>query len=387
MSSLSNVTGLSFAQKLPGLLRSAKAGSLIEYTQPTRVEPIVLVDQRMGAIPYTTDIMQSLVSLFGGYYLQAVAISVNVGRVDVIKLLDALNPKRGVYNNAVNFVAANMEDGRCFTFRLPMPGATLGLEAFFDEDHMLPQISKPSMESVYDLFDPDTPSSGSNTSERDSGNIKNLTEAANLSVGKLLEVRVDSDGKNATFLIQLRAIANTIPSDGLVNILGLGSIDTGAKERYWGWKSGQLSFIKDIVFCQDVIDDHKRTLMKDRSGSYSEILRRRRDNSVSALMSGNPSVATASSMVVMTKATAKELERKIGGKLNDFEVREKVFRNTYTMIMVVVDPEWDTVTFYHRSIELHTELTAKEIQTANKGKGPDVAEILKAYQLGTNPTI
>ena len=56
------------------------------------------------------------------------------------------------------------------------------------------------------------------------------------------------------------------------------------------------------------------------------------------------------------------------------------------MIMVVIDPDWDHVTFYHRSIELPTELSVKELQATNKSKGPDVAEILKAYQMGNSPS-
>jgi hypothetical protein len=45
------------------------------------------------------------------------------------------------------------------------------------------------------------------------------------------------------------------------------------------------------------------------------------------------------------------------------------------------------VTIYHRSLEIPTQVSIKELKTANKGSGPDVAEILKAYQLGNAPTI
>jgi hypothetical protein len=57
------------------------------------------------------------------------------------------------------------------------------------------------------------------------------------------------------------------------------------------------------------------------------------------------------------------------------------------MIMCVVDPEWDHVTFYHRSIDSETELTMRELKQANKGTGPDVADILKAYQMSAAPNL
>ena len=57
------------------------------------------------------------------------------------------------------------------------------------------------------------------------------------------------------------------------------------------------------------------------------------------------------------------------------------------MILCVVDPEWEQVTFNHRSISIPSEMSVKELSVSNKGKGPDVAEILKAYQLGNSPAI
>ena len=72
--------------------------SLIEYTQSTRVEPIVLLDTSCIHLPYIEDVLKVVNSLFAAYYLQAVAISVNVGRVDTVRLLDRLNPNRSVGN-------------------------------------------------------------------------------------------------------------------------------------------------------------------------------------------------------------------------------------------------------------------------------------------------
>lgn len=94
-------TALNLVSKLPDLLRSARSDSLVEFTKPTRVEPIVLMDDRVVNLSFTPDIMQSLTSIFSGYYLQAVALSVNVGRVDVIDLLDRVNPNRSLDDNAV----------------------------------------------------------------------------------------------------------------------------------------------------------------------------------------------------------------------------------------------------------------------------------------------
>ncbi|MNQ00159.1 hypothetical protein D3C85_128020 [compost metagenome] len=371
------VTGLNMASKLTDTMRAAKSGSLIEYTQPTRVEPIVLMDEKITSLPYAGDVMQSLTSLFSGYYLQAIALSVNVGAVDVIRLLDKLNPKRNVADNVINGVSngvatvVSMESAEAYRFRLPVPGRSDGLGTL-----------NASLESVgdKDVAPVTTASPGRDT-------VKMLGELTNLSVGKMLEVQIESEGNRATFPINVRLICSGIGSKELVHILSVGSKNISVKERFHAWRAGQLEFVRDLLLCQDLIDSHKKTLAKDPTGLYEEIRKRRAGNSVSAIFSGQPSVATASNLIVMSASSAKELERTVGGRLKDFRTREKIFKETYCMILAVVDPDWEVVTFYHRSLAIPTELSVKELAVSNKGKGPDVAEILKAYQLGNSPSI
>lgn len=380
-------TALSLANKLPDVLRSAKSDSLVEYTQPTRVEPVVLMDDKVTHLPYIGDVLQSLSSIFSGYYLQAVALSVNVGNVDVIKLLDKLNPNRNLSENALNGAlqagirAYGTASAEAYQFQLPVPGQPVGLENFGMEA------------SVYELFDKkqqaegDDKKSGRNGLSSADEAIKMAKEVNNLSVGKLLEVEVESNGQKAVFPISVRLIATAAPSNGIVHTLSVGSKDNSVKERFHAWRAGQLEFIRDLVMCQDLIDAHKEALLKDRSGIYASTRTRRNKNRLSALLSGSPSVATASNLIVIDDSTRKDLERNIGGRLKDFRTREKIFKNTYAMLLVVINQDWDQVTIYHRSIDTPTELSTGELKSSNKGKGPDVAEILKAYQLGNSPSI
>ncbi len=358
-------TALGLASKVPDILRSAKSDSLIEFTKPTRVEPIVLMDDKVVNLPFTHDIMQSLSSIFSGYYLQAVSLSVNVGSVDVIRLLDKVNPNRSLDDNLVRGVTnaamrAGFEDASAYEYGLPVPGQPVGLEAFGNEADI---------------------AHGSDNA------IKLAQEASNLSVGKLLEVKVESDGAKAVFPVAVRLIVTTAPSSAVVHTLSVGNKDTSVKERFHAWRSGQLEFIRDLVLCQDLIEAHKKALLKDNSGIYMDSIKRRKRNFLSAILSGSPSVATASNLVVISESTRKELERNVGGRLKDFRTREKIFKETYAMLLVVVDPDWEQVTIYHRSIEQPTQLSAGDLKSSNRSKGPDVGEILKAYQLGNSPTL
>lgn len=359
------VTPLTVVGRFPDLFRSIRADSLVEYTQVTRAEPITLIDASAVHLPYITDVMQSLSSIFAGYYLQAIAISVNVGRIDTIKLLERVNPSRSPAENAGMVIGDILMSEESYANKLPEYGRLM--HAISTED-----INGDDEETAMTL--------GRNTTVT-------AAEISNLSVGVLLEVNLEADGNKATIPVSVRLIAHAATRDTLQHILSYAEKDNSVKERYHGWRAGQLSFIKDLIFCQDLIDAHRQTLINDKSGVYKNILDRAQGNKLSTLISGRPSVATASNIIVMTKDTAAQLEAAIGGRLKDYSTRERMFKATYVMLLVVIDTDYEQVTIYHRSIAMPTQLAVKEMKQANKGKGVDVGEVLRAYQLGSNPSI
>ena len=68
--------------------------SLARITSMARVEPLCIVDSDCVHLEYISDVLQSLQSIFSGYYLQAVSLMTNVAGVSVAKQLDILNPNR-----------------------------------------------------------------------------------------------------------------------------------------------------------------------------------------------------------------------------------------------------------------------------------------------------
>lgn len=96
-------------------------------------------------------------------------------------------------------------------------------------------------------------------------------------------------------------------------------------------------------------------------------------------------MATASAIIVVTEDTARELERTIGGQLSSFKVRQGIFGMTYSMLLAVVDPEWESVTIYTRGIEMPTKLNARDMKQAGKSDSKELMDILKSYQMGKAP--
>ena len=116
-------------------------------------------------------------------------------------------------------------------------------------------------------------------------------------------------------------------------------------------------------------------------------MRRRNRNFLSGLFSLSPSINNASAFLIMSQETADEATFHFGDSLDSFKVREKIFASTAAMLMVVIDTKWDTVTFYHRSVDVVTELSKSDLKRAVKGGSNDVQDIVSAYQAGKAPVI
>lgn len=330
--------------------------SLSDLTKLTRVEPLTIISEDLQNLEYLPDINQSLVNMFAAYYLQAVAILTKVNDVEVVKTLDALNPERDV----TSFL---------LTERLSKESINnLVLESY---KHTLPLGNKPALEN-------------------DKGGSINLAESVNLSVGKMINVSIgykDAKGETSkvTIPVNVRLMVSIIRSNLIVNLLTRHKVEHDLTERFHLWKAGRISFWKDLVLCQDMIDEEKKNLIQEGSDVLQQMTARATANKKYGLLTKNPSLATASNIIVISKTEAEQIGRTLGGKLANPSIRNKVFEDTYAMILVVVDKEMERVTFYTRNIAASTDLSIKEIKSANKNRGPDIADILKSLQMGSAP--
>lgn len=360
------LTPLTLVYRWPDLLRSARSGSILEYTKVTRVEPIALIDHTIAHLPELENVCNTLTAIFAAYYLQGVALSVNVGNIETVRMLEKLNPSRDPIENV-----GLMFSGEGYKLSLPR----------FDKPL---NVSQEDVELVFN--DDDTPRSA--MLEDKGENVKNVNQvAANLSTGIMLNVTLEQNGDKAVIPVGVRLIATPTKPHVLTQMVVEGSNNRTMKERWHGWRSGELGFIQDIVLCQDIIDARKEALMNDESGQYAEIISRKNRNRLSGLISLTPSVSTASNIMVISSETAREIEREARIRFKSFKQRQKVFETAYLMLVAIVDTRYEMVTLYHRGISLPTEISFKEI-TRNGGKKDniDINEVLKAYQLGDNPS-
>jgi hypothetical protein len=359
-----------------------KGGSLTDQGKIFRVEPIVLVDTRAMTASFLPDLMQTLVSSYSGYYLQALAMQcAGIENVRTLKVLEQLNPNRDGYGTIINTVLSDpyapgvsresysQSSAAPYKLQLPVPNQPFGLENYGLED------------------------TGAESKE-DKGSIngvafsaKDIREMAPLAAGKLIQVSVKIGTEKVDLPITVRLLPCPTSYKTMTDILSANSEDESFGTRINLWRAGQINLISDLVFCADIIQKHKTTLINDTDGHYRAVLERNRKNVMAAVTSGSISLAAASNIYVVSTQTVRDFEIRTGLKLSDYKTRERVFENTFAMIIAEVDTSYETVMLYHRGMSASGEYTAHNLRSANKGTGTDIGEILKAYQLGSTPSI
>lgn len=348
--------------------------SLSDATRLTRVEPLTIVSKDCLNIECMQDVNNVLLNMFAGYYLQAVHMLTSVNDVEVVRILDKLNPDR----DETGFLLEEKVSRESL--------ATLSLESYA---YSLPTSSRLALEAPGD----NKPSGPSGPKGKDPSEV--IMDISNLSVGKLVNISItynksvdgvkDDCVSQVTIPVNFRLMVSSVPNSTIAHLLAVHQDDSSLVERFHAWRSGRISFIKDLIFCQDLIDEHKRAMIGDESGTMLEIMRRVNNSKKYGVITKNPSLVSASNLFVVTEEIARELEGKLGGRLSNFKTREQAFENTYAMVIVVIDREWQRVTFYTRGIQSYTDLSYKELKSAGKDKGPDIMDILKSLNTGHSP--
>lgn len=362
-------TGLHTVGRVIDAWRAGMSDSYQDYTRPARVTPLMIVDSSLHGYEHISTVTQSLLSAFSAYYLLSWnMLTITIDNVSVARHLDKLNPNRNVKDSILQGggVLWNLADNQNYQHALPRFGAKgmISNEAKGDND---------------DKNDVTTPAGLAAKA------TKVVDELTNLSVGKFLEVQI-SNGKGGTatipVLVQLQA-SMMIP-DLMASFLTTGNKQNDIASRIIKYKSDQIGLL-DLLTSRDIVKEHKKTLWNDKTGVYTAITQRQRNNKLSALLTANPTVANASNLLVVSEDTVKKAELEMNGRFDDFRLRQKLFNETGLFIVAVVDPVYDMVKFYTNGIAESSELSIKDCRAANQKEGSTISDILKAYSLGKTP--
>jgi len=381
-------------------LRAANSTtSLIDVARPARVEPVLVVDADVMNLPYIDDCSQTMLKLFCGYYLQAAAMVTSGLSVKSMGALAQLNPSRDVgLRDALDLMIMakeNLSDPRrnpqAYQFRLPGRNYNPNepMTAALESVNVKEQLIEKGLDTAKTLVDDALTPVGAQVSGAISGKNSEFLDVSSLSVGKMLDVTINEGEKSGVIKIAVRLIASTVPSSAVVTMLTVTSKDDHRwTDRRHALSEGRIEFWKDFIFHDDIMSARRKALIQDKSGVYAEILKRQRGHGLAGIITGKPSLAQASNLFIISSETLEAIEYKHGGKIKDLSVRKEIFGETSLMILAVIDAGMNRVKFYHRGIDLPTDLSVTELKSSSKGGGgADITEIMKTLLSGSAPVL
>lgn len=356
------LTPLELTTQLQELVRS-RGDSLVEYTNDTRLEPTCLIDAGLMGLNCLESAMQVQLTMFSSLYLQAVQLGAcEVNGASILSRLGKFNPNRDPINSAADTVSGLIGmlsvESEALKFGLPRIDALhnyVSMEASGDDGRDIQQTI------------------GKDT-------LKNLSDNANLMVGKQLEINLRIDDKTFTIPVSVRLDTVPTPGDIIMNELCAlaENLKPDPKERKLKLKAGAIRYLQDFIACGDIIDNHMKTIVKDPSGLYLQSIENARRNKLAGWFSGRPSVATASQIYNISEETALKIERRLNIDIENPSHRKRLFEKSAMMVLYVFDREAEMVTAYYRGCRGYSRTSFRSIEA--KGKDDKATDVLRLMQ-------
>lgn len=356
--------------------------SLADVGKIARVEPITLVSSDLNGVKDLYNILHGVLNIYTAYYLQAVSIlSAQLNDVRILKILDRTNPDRDM--------KTLLTSGQ---FGMESYASTMALES---AKYALPFVgmeARPPVNQNLNRHTPNitinniTPNKSSNTLTTSIGKLETF-EKLGMGVGKVVEVKFNSNNSDVSIPVSVKLDTMVMPGDVMTSIMTNNKDEITLGSRFKDAISGRISFIKDFLLASDLIKNQKKSMMKDPTGYYSQLLARVNNSKFySVLSGGNISLAGVSSIAVISEQDEANIQRNLGGKLTNKTIRNMVFDNMSVMMIVVIDKEWERVTIYVRDIDDFSQNSFDSFKKPSEGSGAMISDMVKAFSMNNAPS-
>lgn len=373
--------------------------SFSEFTRAANLEPRVMVEDTLKTLPQLPKFLMGLTNIYTAYYLQAISLTATINDVSVISILDKFNPNREAsLSKLLKNINTAKKDKTSAYGKFSKESYAYVLPNYNNYGTVPVNMQKALEADVAKLVEAKNEADAEEKAKKAkedlekekihynvSSGLKNIQEADNLAVGRLVQVKLTQNDQSYEVPVAVRVRPMFVPKPIMRELVALGDVKESWSERWHKMRSGEISFISDWIFQSDVINHKRKLLALDKQGLYRELINRRKNNKLAALTSGHVSLGSASSFIVISAQTAREVELTTGQSLTNAAFRTKVFGENSAMMILIVDTEWERVVTYTRGINGGVDYSFKDFEGFGKGNGPDITEIMKAYALGNNP--
>lgn len=332
-------------------IKDRSINSLTEYTKKTHITSRVYIEDSISREEGIKPIITMCNHIYGGLVISAIGMSQMVAGGKTVREM-------------VDMVAT--EDYHEFV------------------DLIKSQFGENNVKVVASMEGNDDKKTGNDTA-------KEMELKKNLFSGRLLEVKLDAgSGKTVSIYFFVQLIPYVTSGTVLKQFVS-NNFSPSMASRWAKFKAGEISFWKDFIFEADRVAEKKKALKADKDGILREVEDRRNSQLAKSLKNMtfifNKNHNAASSIIVISKRSIDRFMKDQGMDYRRYDVRQKIMEATFSMMLVVYDPDYDTVELYMNGFSNAGTYSTSQLADSFKGNndGVDLKTLMSILQAGNTP--
>lgn len=413
----SSVYGI--GRNMLGNVGDVRAKSLSQYSTDLQLRPVFAIEKEILNDEKIDVLMQAGLANYAGFYIVALSIDNTINGVRVGKMVGKYSPNRDAVGSALDLLGENIASVTREDFKVDIPEydkptlSTLGFKSGLRSIPSLPEAYLKQVELRTEAAYATREEAQAEADKINAANAKEKAEQADakptpvypstkvaeqamrdeinklqsLAIGRILTVSVSRDKQTADLNMVLKPELKSLRSNLLVDIANLSNKPTSMRDRYIAYfKRGTIASMLDYLVCLDFIQAHRRALVQDTTGYYEKVHDRIVNNKVAALLTGEFSVGTVANTWIISDTTAIRLQAAIGGKLDNYTIRNKFMEKSGVMTLIVYNPDHQRVYIYNHGIEDVTDIGINYLIKKSESKSFDM-DIFKMLSQGSAPIV
>lgn len=413
----SSVYGI--GRNMLGNVGDVRAKSLSQYSTDLQLRPVFAIEKEILNDEKIDVLMQAGLANYAGFYIVALSIDNTINGVRVGKMVGKYSPNRDAVGSALDLLGENIASVSREDFKVDIPEydkptlSTLGFKSGMRSIPSLPEAYLKQLElrteAVYatreeaqaeaDKINAANAKEKAEQPEAKAAPVYPSTKVAeqamrdeinklqSLAIGRILTVTVSRDKQSADINMVLKPELKSLRSNLLIDVANLSNKPTSMRDRFIAYfKRGTIASMLDYLVCLDLIQAHRRALVQDTAGYYEKVHDRIVNNKVAALLTGEFSVGTVANTWIISDTTALRLQASIGGKLDNYTIRNKFMEKSGVMTLIVYNPDHQRVYIYNHGIEDVTDIGINYLIKKSESKSFDM-DIFKMLSQGSAPIV
>lgn len=354
--------------------------SLPTYIKPLRLCSRVYIDEGVYSDPVITDVIKTVHTQYAAFVLTALQMNQFVTRgknvQDMLKVV-------ATEDNEIHLPVVEGFFG----------GPLKAGKRAWDEEKKAPT---PSVLTKEEKEKEDFEKHGRHekaAGQAPTGKIVSLAGDNHVPAGKLLEVTLtnpENDKASVTVNLMVQLAPYKVPAQIAVEFL-VKDVIPAFYQRMLMWRTGEISFWRDLVAMSDVVERRERLRRMDPTGIIDDVLSKQQTARKRVFDNLNVHKAErarniANSVLIFSRETVQRAKAMTGIDITNPAARDKYFATAFAMMIVVVDTVYNQVTFYYNGIDDAATFSFDQMSVGSKGGGGlDLVSVMNALNQGRGP--